>query len=168
MYKDVQGVSNSETEETLNTLLFDQTMRYYKDRLDVSIVVPELPQKPTRGIIANFFKSVKTKVYDSFNKDSSVNILNDTDSTKYFGDFITTDVLDSAITEIPIETQLLKEETCSELSGINNRIIDELKEFMKMDEELGSTSEKRRLKEELEEKIKSQEEIISIIRNRDL
>lgn len=167
MYKDVQGISSSETGDTLNALLFDGTMRYYKERLDVSIVIPELPQKPTQGMITNFFKSVKTKVYDSYKGDSTVNILDDTDSIKYFGDFITTDVLDAAITEIPIETQLLKEETCSELSGINSRIVDELKEFMKMDEELGSTLQKRQIKEELEEKIKAQDEIISIIRKRD-
>jgi len=167
MYKDIEGISSSETGESLNALLFDGTMRYYKDRLDISIVIPELPQKPTRGMIGNFFKSVKTKVYDSFNGESAVNILNDTDSTKYVGDFITTDVLDSAITEIPIETQLLKEETCSELSGINSRIIDELKEFMKMDEELGSTLRKRKIKDDLEDKIKAQEEILSFIRKRD-
>ncbi|MDD4930617.1 MAG: hypothetical protein PHG66_00490 [Candidatus Colwellbacteria bacterium] len=167
-YRDLQGISDSETGDTLNALLFDQTMRYYKDRLDVSIIIPKLPTKPTRGMIMSFFGSIKTKVYDSFNKDAAVNILDDTDSTKYFGDFITTDVLDGAITEIPIETQLLKEETCSELSGINSRIVGELKEFMKMDEELGSTAQKRKLKDELEEKIKAQEEILSIIRNRDL
>lgn len=168
MYKDIEGISNSKNEETLNALLFDRTMRYYKERLDVNIIIPQLPKKPTEGMISGFFKAVKTKVYDSFNKDYKVDILNDTDSTKYFGDFTTSDTLDSVITEIPVEIQLLKEESCGELIGINSRIISELKEFMDIDERLGSTELKRELKSELENKIKSQNEILRFLKNKDL
>lgn len=159
MYTDIKGLSDSDTQEAINALLFDQTMRYYKNRMD--IIIPKVPQKTSKWMINNFFKAVKMKVYDSFKEDYKADLMNDVDSMEYFGDFITTDVLDAAITEVPIETQLLKEETCGELKGINNRIVDELNEFMRLDTELGSTVQKRILKKELEDKIRAQEEILS-------
>lgn len=166
MYSDIKGISSTDNQETINTLLFESTMKYYKDKLGVSIVVPRLPLN--KGVISSFFKAVKTRVYDSFKGEYKIDILNDIDGIKYFGDFITTDALDSVITEIPIEVQLLKEETCSELGGINSRILDELKEFIKMDDELGDTSKKREIKKELEEKIKSQEEILSVVKSKNI
>ena len=83
----------------------------------------------------------------------------------YFNDYITTDTLDDAITEIPIEMQLLKEENCGESKNLNSSVISELKDLLEEDQKIDtSISHKINVKKQLESQIEAQIEILVKLR----
>jgi hypothetical protein len=139
---------------SLNLRMFEVLQEFYKNRLDVNIILPKTKDESKKGI----FSWVKTAV-------SKIPLVSSTklyENVDLFNDYITTDALDYAITEVPIENQFLAElGGCDEEESLAKKILLCIKDTKKNYALLGSSlEEKYKLIDELERKLLMQDAVI--------
>jgi hypothetical protein len=148
--------SNSDTQASFNSAIFMLSKEFYRNRLSVNIIIPK-----TKEEILNdhtWYKRISNLIPFAKSKRLYENV-------DLFNDYITTDALDYAITETPIENQFLNEVgTCKEEESLANKIqlcVSNVEESL---DSLGSSLEnKYALIRELEDKITLQEKALDII-----
>ena len=147
-------LTNSDTQASFNTAMFTLAKEFYKNRLNVNIIVPKTEEEVLHDQtwyqkIASYIPLIRsTKTYEDVD---------------LFNDYITTDALDYAITETPIENQFLNEVgTCREEESLANKIQLSVANIEESLDSLGSSlEEKYALVKELETKIAYQEKALA-------
>jgi hypothetical protein len=154
VFNAVQFLSNSDIQATFNMRMFEVLQEFYKKRLDVNIILPKTKEENKKGVLA-WVKNALSHVPFTPSEKKYENI-------DLFNDYITTDALDYAITEVPIENQFLKElGSCDEEESLANKILLCMKDTEKNFSLLGSTlDQKYKLLEELERKLLMQKAVI--------
>jgi hypothetical protein len=158
IYKDLIKTDDINIQQAMSVILFDLTKDFYKEKFN--IVIPSYSKKVLkRWMIVEFFSTIRKTIWNIFNRKNKIDLTDN--NISYFNDLTTTDVLDSCITEIPIEQQILKEEGCGSAKNLNNNVIEELEDLFNESQKLGiDITEKYKIKLELENKVKLQEEIL--------
>ena len=158
-FKSISDMYKKDPAQRINLLLFESSKRFYEQKLDTKILLPKI-KKVNTNIVNKFLKTVYTSTTSLFNPNYKTDMLKDYDDMSYFNTYITTDTLDDAITEIPIEAQLFKDEGCDELENLNSNMLNLLKDLRKDGDNLqDEIPRKEALIRDLEEKVKKQEEI---------
>jgi hypothetical protein len=148
--------SNSDTQASFNSAMFSLAKEYYKNRLSVNIIVPKTKEEILKD--QTWYKKIASLIPFAKSKKLYENV-------DLFTDYITTDALDYAITETPIENQFLNEVgTCREEGSLAEKVqlcVTNVEESL---DSLGSSLEdKYALIHELESKIALQEKAIEIL-----
>jgi hypothetical protein len=158
-FKAISDMYKKDQAQRINLLLFESSKKFYEQRLETKILLPKI-KKVNTNIVNKFLKTIYISNTTFFNQNYKTDMIKDFDDISYFSNFITTDTLDDAITEIPIETQLFKEDNCEELENLNSNMLNLLKDLRKDGDSLQEELPKKEaLVRDLEEKIKKQEEI---------
>jgi hypothetical protein len=160
-YKDI---FTDDQEELFGSILFDFTQRYYKEKLPEGgsnkIIIPQITNKTNKSTITNFLSGIKTRIWDLYSSEGSMSITKD-EEISYFVDNISTDILDSAITEVPIEIQLLQPETCDVANNLNSHLVSELQDLYNESLNL-QTDEKIKIRNDLLKKLTAQNKFFKI------
>ena len=158
----------------LNQLIADENLSY--DKIKVKLQKKYIEQDK-KTIIEELYTSVGHKddltfvmppIHYLFDKYIS-NIGNTYENVDLFSDYITTDALDYAITETPIENQFLNEVgTCKEEESLANKIEMCVKHIEESLDSLGSSlDDKYAFLKDLEDKIALQEKVLAIMNTSD-
>lgn len=154
-YKKINTLlSDSKSQEFFNDVMRELTKNFYKERLDVNIIVPSA-------------KASKKTFYD--NLKNFISPSQQYEEISLFNDYITTDALDLAITEVSLEEQFMKEvDGCGESEGLLDKIYNKITELDIQLENMGSSLEnKYEIIKELKDKIAKQEVVIEKISDTD-
>jgi len=158
-YKDIKDIFTDEQEELFGSILFDATQRYYKQKINSKIIIPQLTNKTDQSTINKFFSGVKTRIWDLYSAGSPPIEITKDEEISYFTDIISTDILDSAITEIPVEIQLLQPETCDVVNNLNTNLVTELQDLYNESLKL-KTEDKIKIRNELRKQLITQNEVL--------
>lgn len=156
-FNDIQEfLSNSDTQAAFNSAMFMLSKEYYKNRLNVNIVIPKTKEEILND--QTWYKKIANLIPFARSKKLYENV-------GLFEDYITTDALDYAITETPIENQYLNEVgTCKEEESLANKVQLAVENVEESLHSLGSSlEEKYALIRELEDKITLQEKALEIM-----
>jgi len=149
-------ISNSDTQAAFNLAMFQLMEQYYKKRLNLNIIIPKTKEEILRD--KTWYKKIIDYIPFVKSKKTYENV-------DLFNDYITTDALDYAITEVPIENQFLNEVgSCKEEESLGNKISLCVQSVEESLDTLGSSlDEKYKLVKELEDKIDLQEKAIFML-----
>lgn len=152
----VKFLSDSDIQASINLRMFEIIQEFYKKRLDVNIILPKTKEESKKTGLASWVKSALSYVPFVSSDKTYENI-------DLFNDYLTTDALDYAITEVSIENQFLKEiGGCNEEESLANKLLICIKDTKKKYTLLGSSlEEKYKLLDELEKKIALQQRVIN-------
>lgn len=160
-YKNIAKlVTDSDTQAQVNIEIMAILKKFYKDRLN--IIIPKTHKEAIKEE-SGFFKKILKKIPVVSNivggKDSEYQHIS------LFNDNITTDALDFAITEVPLEIQFLKDVgKCSESESLQEKIYSKIEELSVTIDDMGSSIEDKYLiMSELKNKISRQEAILQKI-----
>lgn len=147
-------LSDSDAHALLNMRMFELLQEFYKNRLDVNIILPKTKQQSKKGLLSWINQAISKIPFVASNKTY--------ENVDLFHDYLTTDALDYAITEVPIESQFLKEiGECNEEESVAKKLLLCIKDVKKNYSLLGSSlEEKYKLLEELEQKLVMQDAYI--------
>ena len=168
-------LSDNKSQEFFNDVMRGITKKFYKERLNVNIIIPSANKGGEKTVsskiitkakqIGSKAKQMGIKVLsfeNPFGRESAKESVQEYEDISLFNDYITTDALDFAITEVSLEEQFMKEvEECGESEGLLDKVYNKITELDIQLENMGSSLEnKYEIIKDLKDKIAKQELVI--------
>jgi hypothetical protein len=158
-YSDVMEIFSLDNQEDISATWFEATQRYYQT--SQQIIIPE--NKVPRWQITQFLVDTREKITKILSRDPTP-VVEPVLKIDYISAVATSDVLDDAITEKPIELQIITPKTvCIKTKNLNNQIHIQLNELLKEDLNMGSLADKQGVKKYLLEQVAKQREVLSVL-----